>query len=175
MPDPKKKTGEQLNREAYQKSLTQAKKELAQEYVQKNILPISEKIEYLKNIEKILLEGQAKLESLNLIEKSKKTIKAPTTEAATEFSEYSDVMSFDEVVPGNNVEDDIIIIDFDKVLFINGLYKSAGRHYSGIANQKENVAVSPEQDRFFTFTSNTTIADQNYFLVPITKDNDNKN
>ena len=143
-----------------------------QEYVQKNILPISEKIEYLKNIEKILLEGQAKLESLNLIERSKKTVKAPTTEAATEFAGLTDVMSFDEIIPGDNSEDDIIIMDFDKVLFINGLYKSAGRHYYDFADQKENVAVSPEQDRFFTFTSNSTISDQNYFLIPITKDND---
>ena len=143
-----------------------------QEYVQKNILPISEKIEYLKNIEKILLEGQAKLESLNLIEKSKKTVKAPTTEAATEFAGLSDVMSFDEVIPGDNSEDDIIIMDFDKVKFLNGLFKSAGRHYYDFADQKENVAVSPEQDRFFTFTSNSIIADQNYFLIPITKDND---
>lgn len=63
-------------------------------------------------------------------------------------------------------------MDFDKVLFTNGLYKSAGRHYSGLQTQKENVAVSPEQDRFFTFTSNTIIADKNYFFVPITKDND---
>jgi hypothetical protein len=143
-----------------------------QEYIQKNISPISEKIEYLKNIEKILLEGQAKLESLNLIEKSKKIVKAPTTEAATEFADYSDIMSFDEVIPGDNSEDDIIIMDFDKVLFTNGLYKSAGRHYSGLQTQKENVAVSPEQDRFFTFTSNTIIADKNYFFVPITKNND---
>jgi hypothetical protein len=143
-----------------------------QEFVQNKILPISEKIKYLKNIEKILLEGQAKLESLNLIEKSKKIVKAPTVEAAQEFSDYNDVMSFDEVIPGDNSEDDIIIMDFDKVLFTNGLYKSAGRHYSGPQAQKENVAVSPEQDRFFTFTSNVIVANKNYFFVPITKDND---
>lgn len=40
MPDPKK-TGEQLNREAYQRSLAQAKKELAQEYVQKNMKEVT--------------------------------------------------------------------------------------------------------------------------------------
>jgi hypothetical protein len=43
MPDPtKKKSGEQLNREAYQKSLLQARKELAQEYVQKNMKDVTD-------------------------------------------------------------------------------------------------------------------------------------
>lgn len=164
----KKKLEDQLNFVSKEiEAITQGK-----DYIEKTILPINEKIQYLKNIEKILLEGQAKLESLNLIEKTKSSVKAPTTEAATEFAGYSDIMTIDEVVPGDNAEDDITIIDFDKVLFTNGLYKSAGRHYKDLTNQKNNTPLSPEQDRFFTFTSNSIIANNGYFLIPVTKDND---
>lgn len=42
MLQPRKKTGDQLNREAYQKSLLQAKKELAEEYVQKNMKDVND-------------------------------------------------------------------------------------------------------------------------------------
>lgn len=142
------------------------------EYNDKNIIPLKQKIEYLKNIEKVLLEGQAKLEALNLIEKTKTSVKAPTTEAAEQFAGYDDIMSYEEVISLDGGKDDIILIDHDKVKFINALFKTAGRHYENSSAQKDNKALTPEQDRFFTFTSNSIIANQNYFLIPITEDND---
>lgn len=142
------------------------------EYIDKNIIPLKQKIEYLKNIEKVLLEGQAKLEALNLIEKTKTSVKAPTTEAAEQFAGYDDIMSYEEVISLDGGKDDIILIDHDKVKFINALFKTAGRHYENSTAQKDNKALTPEQDRFFTFTSNSIIAGQNYFLIPITEDND---
>ena len=142
------------------------------EYIEKNIIPVKQKIEYLKKIENILLEGQAKLLSLNLIEATKKSVKGPTTEAADEFKGYSDIMDYEEITSLDNADDDIILLDHDRVKFLNALFKTAGRHFLNIANQKDNKAVTPEQDRFFTFTSNSIIAGENYFLIPITENND---
>jgi hypothetical protein len=144
------------------------------EYIEKNIIPVKQKIEYLKKIETILLEGQAKLLSLNLIEATKKSVKGPTTKAADEFKGYSDIMDYEEITNLDNAtDDDIILLDHDRVNFLNALFKTAGRHYKNSGDaQRDNVPVSPEQDRFFTFTSNSIIAGENYFLLPITEDND---
>lgn len=143
------------------------------EYIEKNIIPIKERIQYLKNIEKILLEGQSKLQSLNLIDATKRSVKAPTTDAAEEFVGYGDIMSYEEVTGLDAVDDDIIILDHDRVRFINALFKTAGRHYENSGDaQRNNTAVNPEQDRFFTFTSNNMIVNQSYFLLPVTEAND---
>jgi hypothetical protein len=142
------------------------------EYIEKNIIPVKQKIEYLKKIETILLEGQAKLLSLNLIEATKKSVKGPTTEAADEFKGYSDIMDYEEITSLDNADDDIILLDHDRVKFLNALFKTAGRHYKDSVTQRDNKAVTPEQDRFFTFTSNSIIAGENYFLIPITENND---
>ena len=143
------------------------------EYIEKNIIPVRQKIEYLKKIENILLEGQAKLLSLNLIEATKKSVKGPTTEAADEFKGYSDIMDYEEITSLDNADDDIILLDHDRVKFLNALFKTAGRHYKNSGDaQRDNIALTPEQDRFFTFTSNSIIAGENYFLIPITENND---
>jgi hypothetical protein len=143
------------------------------EYIEKNIIPVKQKIEYLKKIENILLEGQAKLLSLNLIEATKKSVKGPTTEAADEFKGYSDIMDYEEITSLDNADDDIILLDHDRVKFLNALFKTAGRHYKNSGDaQRDNIALTPEQDRFFTFTSNSIIAGENYFLIPITENND---
>lgn len=143
------------------------------EYIEKNIIPVKQKIEYLKKIETILLEGQAKLLSLNLIEATKKSVKGPTTKAADEFKGYSDIMDYEEITNLDDAtDDDIILLDHDRVNFLNALFKTAGRHYKDSVTQKDNKAVTPEQGRFFTFTSNSIIAGENYFLIPITEDND---
>lgn len=146
---------------------------VGKEYTDKNIIPLQTKIEYLKNIEKALLDGQSKLQALNLIQATTKTVKAPTKDAAIQFSEYSDIMQYDEIKNGyDEKETDVAIIDFDKPLLLTALYKTAGRHYENLNTQQSNEPLSPEMDRFFTFTSNQPIADNNYYLIPITENND---
>ena len=133
-----------------------------------NIKTIQDRVNFLKTIQEGITEGYKKINAVNLVTQTSKSVTAITKQAASEFAEYGDIMSDEQVVTGDE-NDEIFIGDTAKPLVSNGgLFKTADRHY---ADDRTDMLASPESGRFFRFSESIAL-DGTYHFIPVSKAND---
>jgi len=123
---------------------------------------LNERVEFLKFIQDELFD------EVNYIQERRRIEIESTSAMKAEIAKLNPNANIVEIVNGDD-----LFVDEDgfkrPLLSLTALYLTTGKHYLD-----DNVTINMESGnpRFFKFTENINVETGNYFLMPITKDND---